>query len=30
MSQKFAADYYASNLPPGKNSTKGLGRTAPS
>ncbi len=29
MSEKFGADYYASNLPPGKSSTKGLGRTAP-
>ena len=30
MNEKFAADYYASNLPPGKESTKGVGRTAPS
>lgn len=29
MNEKFSADYYASNLPPGKNSTKGMGRTAP-
>lgn len=27
--EKFAADYYASNLPMGKHSTKGVGRTAP-
>lgn len=27
---KMAADYYASNLPPGKDSTKGVGRVAPS
>ena len=26
---KFAADYYASNLPPGKDSTRGVGRTGP-
>jgi poly [ADP-ribose] polymerase len=26
---KYAADYYASNLPPGMQSTKGVGRTAP-
>ena len=30
MNEKFAADYYAGNLPPGKQSTKGVGRTAPS
>ncbi len=29
MNEKLQADYYASNLPPGKNSTKGVGRTAP-
>ena len=29
MVEKFGADYYASNLPPGKHSTKGMGRTAP-
>lgn len=29
MCEKFGADYYASNLPPGKSSTKGMGRTAP-
>lgn len=29
MAEKFGADYYASNLPPGKQSTKGMGRTAP-
>ena len=29
MTEKFGADYYASNLPPGKSSTKGMGRTAP-
>ena len=27
--EKLHADYYASNLPEGKDSTKGLGRTAP-
>lgn len=26
---KFQSDYYASNLPPGKQSTKGVGKTAP-
>jgi hypothetical protein len=26
---KYNADYYASNLPPGKHSTRGLGRNAP-
>lgn len=30
MNEKMAADYYASNLPPGKDSTKGVGRVAPS
>lgn len=29
MNEKFIADYYAANLPPGKHSTKGVGRTAP-
>lgn len=29
MSEKLYADYYASNLPDGKHSTKGVGRTAP-
>jgi poly [ADP-ribose] polymerase len=29
MNEKFHADYYASNLPPDKHSTKGIGRTAP-
>ena len=29
INEKFGADYYASNLPPGKNSTKGVGRSAP-
>lgn len=29
MNEKLNADYYASNLPPGKLSTKGLGRNAP-
>lgn len=29
MNEKFNADYYASNLPPGKHSTKGMGKTAP-
>ena len=29
MNEKLHADYYAGNLPPGKNSTKGVGRTAP-
>ena len=29
MNQKFSADYYAANLPDGKHSTKGVGRTAP-
>ena len=28
-SDKYQADYYAANLPPGKHSTRGLGRTAP-
>jgi poly [ADP-ribose] polymerase len=27
--EKYQADYYASNLPPNMNSTKGVGRTAP-
>ena len=26
---KFAADYNASELPPGKHSTRGVGKTAP-
>lgn len=30
MNEKLSADYYASNLPPGKFSTKGVGKTAPS
>lgn len=30
MNEKFAADYYAANLPNGKLSTKGVGKTAPS
>lgn len=30
MNEKYNADYYAANLPPGKHSTKGVGRTAPS
>lgn len=30
MNEKYQADYYAANLPPGKHSTKGVGRTAPS
>lgn len=29
MNEKFTADYYANLLPPGKQSTKGMGRTAP-
>lgn len=29
VSEKMHADFYASNLPPGKHSTKGMGRTAP-
>lgn len=29
MNEKLHADYYASNLPDGKHSTKGMGRTAP-
>jgi len=29
MNEKYHADYYASNLPAGKHSTKGLGRTVP-
>lgn len=29
MNEKFNADYYASNLPAGKHSTKGVGRTTP-
>jgi poly [ADP-ribose] polymerase len=29
MNEKIHADYYAGNLPPGKSSTKGVGRTAP-
>jgi hypothetical protein len=29
MNEKFYADYYASNLPPGKMSTKGMGKTEP-
>lgn len=29
MNEKYHADYYAGNLPPGKHSTKGVGRTAP-
>lgn len=30
MNEKLHADYYAGNLPPGKHSTKGIGRFAPS
>lgn len=30
VNEKYYADYYASNLPPGKHSTKGCGKTAPS
>ncbi|EGR33273.1 hypothetical protein IMG5_057380 [Ichthyophthirius multifiliis] len=29
FNDKLQADYYASNLPPGKHSTRGLGKTAP-
>ena len=29
MNEKLHSDYYAGNLPPGKNSTKGVGRTFP-
>ena len=29
MNEKFHADYYASNLPADKHSTKGIGKTAP-
>ncbi|KAL4507011.1 hypothetical protein ABPG72_001804 [Tetrahymena utriculariae] len=29
MNDKYYADYYASNLPPGKHSTRGRGKTAP-
>jgi len=29
MNEKTHADQYAANLPMGKHSTKGLGRTAP-
>ena len=29
MNEKFYADYYASNLPEGKHSTEGCGKTAP-
>lgn len=29
MNEKFYADYYANLLPPGKYSTKGVGKTAP-
>ena len=29
MNEKMHADFYASNLPPGKHSTKGMGRSAP-
>lgn len=29
MSEKLQADAYANNLPPGKKSTKGVGRTFP-
>jgi hypothetical protein len=29
MNEKFHADYYANLLPPGKSSTKGVGRNAP-
>ena len=29
MNEKFYADYYANLLPPGKHSTKGVGKTAP-
>lgn len=28
-SDKFYSDYYAANLPPGKHSTRGRGKTAP-
>ena len=30
MNEKLSADYDADNLPEGKNSIKGLGKTAPS
>lgn len=30
MNQKYYADYYANLLPPGKSSTKGIGKNAPS
>ena len=29
MNEKIHADYYAGNLPPGKHSTKGMGRNGP-
>lgn len=29
MNDKYYADYYAANLPPGKMSTRGRGKTAP-
>lgn len=29
MNEKLHSDYYAGNLPPGKSSTKGMGRTCP-
>ena len=29
MNEKFHSDYYAANLPAGKHSTKGVGKTAP-
>ena len=29
MNEKYSSDYYAANLPPGKSSTKGVGKTAP-
>jgi hypothetical protein len=29
MNEKEHADYYASNLPPGKSSTKGMGKIVP-
>lgn len=29
MNEKLHSDYYAANLPEGKSSTKGVGRTAP-
>ena len=29
MNEKMHSDFYANNLPKGKNSTKGVGRTAP-